>query len=243
MTDSIASRARQTGAGRMAVVATLVAMVTLMMILAPVAHGQGTGYTQVSAQVLDSAGTAYANCRYNVFFVNQSTAPILPNLGGSPFQDTYTGAQCDSNGNLSIRLPDNTVIAPTPSQWKFSITDINGKCAFTYQVTITGASQVITSGITAVAPLIVSCDPSLVPVTVSSVFGRTGAVTAQSGDYSYSQISGTPTIPPLGGGSCPANQYANSITASTAAPGCAHQLRQPARIGHSPRCLFGAYLR
>lgn len=30
---------------------------------------------------------------------------------------------------------------------------------------------------------------------VSSVFGRTGAVTAQSGDYSYSQISGTPTLP------------------------------------------------
>jgi hypothetical protein len=29
---------------------------------------------------------------------------------------------------------------------------------------------------------------------VSSVFGRTGAVTAQSGDYSYSQISGTPSL-------------------------------------------------
>jgi len=30
---------------------------------------------------------------------------------------------------------------------------------------------------------------------VTSVFGRTGAVTAQSGDYSYAQITGTPTIP------------------------------------------------
>jgi len=29
---------------------------------------------------------------------------------------------------------------------------------------------------------------------VTSVFGRTGAVAAQSGDYSYSQISGTPTL-------------------------------------------------
>jgi len=29
---------------------------------------------------------------------------------------------------------------------------------------------------------------------VSSVFGRTGAVTAQSGDYSYAQISGTPAL-------------------------------------------------
>ena len=31
--------------------------------------------------------------------------------------------------------------------------------------------------------------------TVTSVFGRTGAVTAQSGDYSYAQISGTPQLP------------------------------------------------
>jgi hypothetical protein len=30
---------------------------------------------------------------------------------------------------------------------------------------------------------------------VASVFGRTGAVTAQTGDYSYAQISGTPTLP------------------------------------------------
>jgi Type VI secretion system/phage-baseplate injector OB domain len=32
--------------------------------------------------------------------------------------------------------------------------------------------------------------------SVSSVFGRTGAVAAQTGDYTYSQISNTPTIPP-----------------------------------------------
>lgn len=32
---------------------------------------------------------------------------------------------------------------------------------------------------------------------VSSVFGRTGVVVAQSGDYSYSQISGTPSLGPL----------------------------------------------
>ena len=35
----------------------------------------------------------------------------------------------------------------------------------------------------------------LFPATVTSVFGRTGTVTSQNGDYNYSQISGTPTIP------------------------------------------------
>lgn len=37
---------------------------------------------------------------------------------------------------------------------------------------------------------------------ISSVFGRTGAVTAQAGDYSYAQISNTPTaLPPAGAAS------------------------------------------
>jgi hypothetical protein len=43
----------------------------------------------------------------------------------------------------------------------------------------------------------VSARPSGGSGAVSSVFGRTGAVTAQSGDYTYSQISGTPSLGPL----------------------------------------------
>lgn len=46
---------------------------------------------------------------------------------------------------------------------------------------------------------------------VSSVFGRTGAVTAQSGDYSFSLISGTATLSQL------ATQAANTVVANATA--------------------------
>jgi hypothetical protein len=57
-------------------------------------------------------------------------------------------------------------------------------------------------------------------IFVTSVFGRTGAVTAQSGDYSFAQISGTPQLPqtfaPVLGGSPPApTEFLTGYNAST----------------------------
>lgn len=57
------------------------------------------------------------------------------------------------------------------------------------------ASQTCPSGyMTGLTDLIVPICAALPPSAVTSVFGRPGAVVAQSGDYSYGQISGTPTL-------------------------------------------------
>jgi hypothetical protein len=48
---------------------------------------------------------------------------------------------------------------------------------------------------------------------VVSVFGRAGAVVAQSGDYTYAQISGTPQLPVTFGAA--ANQFLTSYTSTT----------------------------
>jgi len=63
------------------------------------------------------------------------------------------------------------------------------------------------------------------PPTVTSVFGRGGDVTAQTGDYSFSQLSGTASDGQLanaysGIGSCTAGQFVNALTRNTA-PTCA----------------------
>lgn len=60
--------------------------------------------------------------------------------------------------------------------------------------------------------------------SVSSVFGRTGVVTAQANDYSFAQISGTATDAQLTGaysgvGACGANTWASTL-ARNAAPTC-----------------------
>lgn len=118
-------------------------------------------YTQVSATVQDVQGHRYVNCTYSVAFIGQSSLPGPYLLGGqSVFQTLYAGASCDSNGVLSIRLPQNSSIYPQPSQWKFAICSaagyIGGPYCFTNLETITGASQDITNDLQAVAPLLPS---------------------------------------------------------------------------------------
>lgn len=113
-------------------------------------------FTNVTAIVRDPNGNIYANCSYSVDFVNRSTLPQLPLLSGSQFQTSFSGARCDSGGNLSIRLGDNNQITPNDvvSQWRFSICDQTSKACFATQITITGASQDITASLqSAAAPL------------------------------------------------------------------------------------------
>lgn len=124
-------------------------------------------FVSVTAQVKDSNGNLYQNCTGNVNFVPSPTATTVPTIGGSVFQTTYTIASCDSFGNFAITLPDNALIqdghtGPTASQWVFfiqssSVCFAGQKFSFSDTLTITGASQNITSSLQAAAAPLPSC--------------------------------------------------------------------------------------
>jgi hypothetical protein len=124
-----------------------------------------SGFTNVTAQVLDPSGNIYANCSYNVDFIGQATGSSQPyRIGGtSPFQQSFGGAKCDSAGNLAIRIADNLLVTPTPSQWQFSICNSTGITCFTTILTITGNNQSITANLQAASVVL----GTVAPITLS----------------------------------------------------------------------------
>lgn len=138
-------------------------LITVILILTAISAIAQSGYTTVTATVQDSNGTKYVNSPFNVSFFDPGTSGKLPRLNGSTFQTSYSGYATDSSGNLSISLPDNSVIASssgaTNTQWRFSICTASGTfttiyCIPAVLITISGTSQNITSNITAVAPFL-----------------------------------------------------------------------------------------
>src|SRR5438045_2297713 len=88
-------------------------------------------FTTVTSTITDQSGNPYANCSYNIDFVNNTGIPQLPLLAGAPFQTSY-GGSCSSTANMTARIPDTAVISPAGTQWKFSISDQTGKVTFSY---------------------------------------------------------------------------------------------------------------
>lgn len=114
-------------------------------------------YTAVTAVVQDSNGNLYANASYSVSFVIPSSATQQPVFTGTTqiiSPTVYAGQETDSFGNLSITLPDNNLVTPLGTQWKFSICAHGGLPCFTDTLTITGATEDITSQLQSVAPIL-----------------------------------------------------------------------------------------
>jgi hypothetical protein len=117
--------------------------------------------TNVTAQVKDTNNSLYVNCQWSVVFVGENATP-----GAGPYQpDALLQGQqghCDSQGNFSVSLADNiNTITPTPSQWQFAICSAPGYpqgpfCKTNILITITGATQDITSVLTPLMPLLSS---------------------------------------------------------------------------------------
>lgn len=130
------------------------------------------GFTQVSGQILDPSGNVYANSRIFASFLGQNTTPgagpyLLGGLPSGQFE-TIVVEQADSFGNFNMLLADNNVVLPSPSQWSFTVVAQDGKTAFGVLVTITGATQTITSQLqAAAAPLFGG-----IALTISSLNGR-----------------------------------------------------------------------
>lgn len=118
------------------------------------AHAQ---FTNITGTILDPTGAPYVNCRMSIAFVPSTTATTIPTIGGSTFQTDIPLAQCDSFGalNPAIQLVDNNQVSDghtgAASQWRFNVSSQDGKTNFFCLITITGASQNITSPLQACA--------------------------------------------------------------------------------------------
>lgn len=134
-------------------------LISFLFYVSATAWGQA-GTTAITAQVLDSNGSVYANCQWSVVFVGQNTVP-----GAGPYAPAslLNGQQgtCDSQGNINgLTLADNVnTVTPLPSQWSFSICSGPGYaggpyCKSNILITITGATQTITSTLQLVMPLL-----------------------------------------------------------------------------------------
>lgn len=170
-------------------------------------------YTTVTGVVVDPTGKVYQNGLFSANFVDPGTSGKLATLNnGQTFQQSYSGS-LDSFGFFTIPIADNGQITSASGEastsWSFTIcansnilglpagapvpcftyaTPIN--CSINIPVTCTAGSMNLSVPLKAASATLPASSGGL----VSSVFGRTGAVTAQSSDYSYAQISGTPTL-------------------------------------------------
>lgn len=131
-------------------------LISAILLLRSCALAQ-SGTTLVTATVKDVNNNVYSNCQWSVVFMGQNTTP-----GAGPYTPSaYLNGQqgtCDSFGNFTVNLGDNiNTITPTPSQWSFSICSASGYlggpfCKTNVLITITGASQNLTSILTPLMP-------------------------------------------------------------------------------------------
>lgn len=137
--------------------------ISLLLLSGLYAQAQ-TGFTSLTATVKDPAGNLYANCVVTANFVNLSN--FAPLLNGFALPATTYTTDCDSTATFTLVLPDNNQITQaTGTQWQFTV------CATTtpgttlpspsgqpanpcgrLTITITGASQNITTQLQAVMP-------------------------------------------------------------------------------------------
>ena len=153
-------------------------------------------HVQVSGQLMDSNGTLYSNCHGSAAFIGQNSTPGAGPylLSGSTFQ-TVANIFCDSQGNFAVTLADNNLISPTPSQWNFSVCSASGYLAGPFclnaLITITGTSQVITTTLQAVAPIL--------PITLNLLTKVNGTAVTNQALLNFTDASGCTWTNPSGG--------------------------------------------
>lgn len=137
-------------------------LVSIFALLALPAMAQTTA---VSGTVTDPNGLPYAFGTILPQFVNVSggASPIFTATGFSMLPPN-TPSQLSSTGTFSFGLPSNASLTPSSTQWKFLICSGAGsvpqafgtgqQCFTTAAVTISGATQNITTNITGVPSLL-----------------------------------------------------------------------------------------
>lgn len=129
----------------------------VLVFAALLAHGQ----TTVTATVVDSDGTAWANCTYAITYLNAAAypGPLTNALTGQAINNPVTGS-CDGSGNISVSvIPTASVFGPSTSpspgisisvcpQMKAS--SAATACYATAPIVIKGSSQSVSSQINSV---------------------------------------------------------------------------------------------
>jgi len=112
--------------------------------------------TAVTATVVDTDGTAWANNSWKIQFVPNPSQPNIGvyNINGvplTPAQITQTGVS-DSSGVLSATVLTNSTISPSGSSWTLQVCpEANSKCG-SIAFTATGGTLNLSSALTAEIP-------------------------------------------------------------------------------------------
>lgn len=124
--------------------------------------------TSVSGTFTDLGGVIWKNGTYSFSFVPSPGNPAGPyKQGGAPFNVSQViSGSLDNTGSLtSVAVPDNLTITPSGSTWRFQVcpaaTATNG--CFAINLTITGASQSITSSVIPPAVIVSMLNPPINP--------------------------------------------------------------------------------
>ena len=95
------------------------------------------GYTQVSG----TTNNFYEYGSYSISWVNESGHAITPTVCGAPIATTISGS-LDSSGTLSVPVPDNLEVVPSPSQWTITVSSLGSLGIYTTpSTTITGVAN------------------------------------------------------------------------------------------------------
>jgi len=162
-----------------------------MLLAAGLVQAQ-TGYTSVTGTIAGYAGgSVVAN------WINNSTAPIPPNLNGASFPYQAAG-NMDASGNFALRLADTAVVQPSGSTWNITACAKGGSqpLCYTASIVVTGTTQSVTSYFTA-APLPGITTP--------------GAITAGSLTTTGRMTSASATVTGLNTAGCATNTSAGVI--------------------------------
>lgn len=149
-----------------------------LLVLA-VAFPASAQVTNVSATIVDPNGIPYANGRVKAQLVlagagvtGQPTVTvsntqqcISAGKGSAPCQIEFPGTvgpfPLDATGSFTVALQDDVLVTPVGTTWLFSVSNPGadppvgfGPVSFSLALTITGASQSISSQLNAVAPLL-----------------------------------------------------------------------------------------
>ena len=200
-------------------------MKRLLFILAAVFAGaplaQAQTQTSVSATIVDPNGIHYSGGTVK-FDLSPSTVQS-PTVNKQPVF-SQGPVSVDPNGHFTIGLWANSAISPGGTQWTVTVYNPGapppvgfGPVSFSVTLTISGSSQDISSALNAAAlPLLAVGTAS---TSVTSFNGRMGAVVSQTGDYSFTQISGSllhSQLPTLLSADIPNNAANTSGNAATA---------------------------
>lgn len=134
--------------------------------------------TSVSGTVVDPNGLPYANGTIQAQLIPAGITPTIPPPCNGQSQtpcsvNPFTSASLDINGHFSMNLASNVVLTPSGTKWQFTVSGTSGlpppvgtgTQTFASSITISGASQNISSTLNALAPALTNIASSSGSVT------------------------------------------------------------------------------